>query len=52
MLFVRLQQPVVSGLRKLYGIWVYTNRGTGYWGPPMRLGPSPEITEIQLVGVA
>jgi len=52
MLFVRLQQPVVSGLRKLYGIWVYTNRGTGYWGPPMRVGPSPEITEIRLVGSA
>jgi len=52
MFFVRLQQPVISGLRKLYGIWVYTNRGTGYWGPPMRVGPSPEITEIQLVGSA
>jgi uncharacterized protein len=49
MLFVRLQQPVVSGLRKLFGIWVYTNRGTGYWGPPMRVGPSPEITEVELV---
>lgn len=48
MFFVRLQQPVVSGLRKLHGVWVYTSRGTGYWGPPMRLGPSPEITEITL----
>jgi predicted MPP superfamily phosphohydrolase len=48
MFFVRLQQPVVSGLRKLHGIWVYTSRGTGYWGPPMRIGSSPEITEITL----
>jgi len=48
MFFVRLQQPVVSGLRKLHGIWVYTSRGTGYWGPPMRLGSRPEITEITL----
>jgi predicted MPP superfamily phosphohydrolase len=52
MFFVRLQQPVVSGLRKLFGIWVYTNRGTGYWGPPMRVGPSPEITEVELVRAA
>ena len=49
MFFVRMQQPVVSGLKKLYGLWVYTSRGTGYWGPPLRVGPAPEITEIQLV---
>jgi predicted MPP superfamily phosphohydrolase len=22
--------------------------GTGYWGPPMRLGAPPEITELVL----
>jgi len=49
MFFVRLQQPVVSGLKKLFGTWVYTSRGTGYWGPPLRVGPAPEITEITLV---
>jgi predicted MPP superfamily phosphohydrolase len=48
MVFVRLQQPVVSGMRELYGVPVYTNRGTGYWGPPFRLGPRPEITEVTL----
>jgi hypothetical protein len=32
-LFVRLQQPVVRGLRKLLGVWVYAHRGTGFWGP-------------------
>jgi predicted MPP superfamily phosphohydrolase len=48
MFFVLFQQPVISGLRELYGIQVYTNRGTGYWGPPIRLGPRPEITELTL----
>lgn len=28
---------------------IYVNRGTGYWGPPNRLGKSSEITEITLV---
>jgi predicted MPP superfamily phosphohydrolase len=52
MFFVRLQQPVVSGLKKLYGVWVYTSRGTGYWGPPFRVGPTPEITQVELVQAA
>jgi uncharacterized protein len=47
-LFVWLSQPVLSGLRKLFGIWVYTHRGTGTWGPRMRLGAAPEIAEITL----
>jgi len=48
MFLVRLQQPVISGLRTLFGVRVYTSRGTGYWGPPIRLGPTPEITELTL----
>jgi predicted MPP superfamily phosphohydrolase len=48
-LFVRLQQPVVQGLKKVHGMWVYAHRGTGFWGPPMRLGPTPEIAQIELV---
>lgn len=47
--FVRLQQPFVAGLVKFNGLWVYTSRGTGYWGPPKRLGAPSEITRIRLV---
>ena len=47
--FVRLQQPYTAGLARLRSMWVYTSRGTGYWGPPMRLGAPSEITQIRLV---
>ena len=48
-LFVRLQQPFTAGLNRLGRMWVYINRGTGYWGPPMRFGIPSEITLIRLV---
>lgn len=51
-LAVRLQQPFVAGLHKLQRAQIYVSRGTGYWGPPMRLGAPAEITEIELVGHA
>ncbi|WP_370457221.1 metallophosphoesterase [Corallococcus sp. AB038B] len=50
MFFVKLQQPVVQGLATVAGTRVYTHRGTGYWGPPLRLGPAPEIASLTLVG--
>lgn len=44
---VALQQPYVSGLHKHNeNLQIYVNKGTGFWGPPMRLGASAEITEI------
>jgi predicted MPP superfamily phosphohydrolase len=46
---VRLQQPFTAGLNRLGRMWVYTSRGTGYWGPPMRFGVPSEITLIHLV---
>jgi predicted MPP superfamily phosphohydrolase len=46
---VRLQQPFTAGLGRLGRMWVYTSRGTGYWGPPMRFGVPSEITLIRLV---
>ena len=48
-LFVRFQQPFTSGLRQLENLWVYTSRGTGYWGPPKRFGAPSEITLLRLV---
>jgi predicted MPP superfamily phosphohydrolase len=48
-LFIPLQQPFVAGLRKLRQLWVYTSRGTGYWGPPMRIGAPSEITRLRFV---
>jgi predicted MPP superfamily phosphohydrolase len=47
--FVRLQQPFTAGLNRLNALWVYTSRGTGYWGPPKRLGAPSEITRIRLL---
>ncbi len=48
-LFVPLQQPFTAGLHRLRQLWVYTSRGTGYWGPPLRLGAPSEITRLRLV---
>lgn len=46
---VRLQQPYLSGLhRHSEKTQIYVNKGTGFWGPPMRLGASSEITYIKL----
>lgn len=47
--FVSLQQPYVAGLHRLGRLQVYVSRGTGYWGPPMRLGARSEITRLHLV---
>ena len=47
--FVRFWQPFTAGLHRLGRLWVYVSRGTGYWGPPKRLGAPSEITEIRLV---
>ena len=48
-LFVPLQQPFTAGLHRLQSLWVYTSRGTGYWGPPKRFGAPSEITQLRLV---
>jgi predicted MPP superfamily phosphohydrolase len=46
---VRLFQPWVRGLHRVGRMWLYVNQGTGYWGPPVRLGTSSEITLLRLV---
>jgi predicted MPP superfamily phosphohydrolase len=48
---VRLQQPFTAGLKRWRRMWVYTSRGTGYWGPPKRFGAPSEITLLRLVPV-
>jgi predicted MPP superfamily phosphohydrolase len=46
---VRLTQPYVAGLHLHDGkTWIYVSRGTGCWGPPMRLGNPAEITRVEL----
>lgn len=52
MFFVKLQQPVIGGFATLWGVPTYTSNGTGYWGPPFRVGPRGEVTEITLVRAA
>jgi uncharacterized protein len=46
---VRLAQPYVSGLHRVNDSWIYVSPGTGYWGPPMRVGTVSELTRIELV---
>jgi predicted MPP superfamily phosphohydrolase len=48
-LFVHLVQPYVSGLHRHDTTWIYVSRGTGYWGPPLRVGAPAEITLLRLV---
>jgi hypothetical protein len=45
---VKLQQPYVAGLHRHKSAMIYVSAGTGYWGPPMRLGAPAEITRIEL----
>jgi predicted MPP superfamily phosphohydrolase len=45
----RLDQPLIAGLHLVEKTWVYVSTGTGYWGPPMRVGPGAELTRIELV---
>ena len=46
--FVPLQQPYTAGLHRLGRLQIYVSRGTGYWGPPKRLGAPSEISELRL----
>ena len=45
---VSLQQPYIAGLHKFRDTWIYIHRGTGYWGPPLRLGAPSEIAVLTL----
>jgi predicted MPP superfamily phosphohydrolase len=43
---VRLAVPHVAGLHRRGRSQLYVSRGTGFWGPPIRLFAPSEITEI------
>jgi len=45
---VRLAVPWVAGQYRRAESQLYVSRGTGFWGPPMRLFAPAEITEITL----
>ena len=46
---VDYMHPYVRGLHLHENkTWIYVNRGTGYWGIPMRLGSPSEITLLRL----
>jgi predicted MPP superfamily phosphohydrolase len=47
---VKLFFPMISGLYELpSGSSLYVNRGSGTWGPPMRVLSPPEVTVIDVV---
>jgi predicted MPP superfamily phosphohydrolase len=46
---VRLFEPHVAGLARFGTTQLYVHAGTGFWGPPMRIGTSCEIAAITLV---
>jgi predicted MPP superfamily phosphohydrolase len=48
-LLAALGQPYIAGLHKHENMWIYVSRGTGYWGPPLRLGARSEMTVIKLI---
>ena len=45
---VTIAQPYIEGLHRHKNTWIYVNRGTGYWGPPMRIGVPSEVTLFSL----
>jgi hypothetical protein len=44
----RLFEPLTAGLKKFGATWLYVSEGTGFWGPPMRIGTSSEIALLTL----
>ncbi len=49
-LVATIGQPYIKGLHFHNGTWIYVSQGTGYYGPPVRLGARSEITVISLTG--
>jgi uncharacterized protein len=47
-LVATIGQPYIKGLHNHNGTWIYVSKGTGYFGPPIRLGARSEITVLRL----
>ncbi len=47
-LLVNFTEPYSAGLYRVGDLWLYVNRGAGYWGPPNRLGMRQELTLLEL----
>jgi len=45
---IRLDQPSVQGYSRHGDTQLYVTAGAGYWGPPMRVGATPEVTVVEL----
>ena len=51
-LLTATQFPMYRGMFELVGGGrLYVSRGTGTWGPPMRVGAPPEITLFEITGI-
>ena len=47
---VKLLHPYISGLHQHNNLTqIYVSRGTGFWGPPIRIGAPPEISNLVIV---
>jgi uncharacterized protein len=51
-LLATIGQPYIAGLHKQQDTWIYVSRGTGYWGPPVRLAARSEITVVTLTRIS
>lgn len=47
-MIVNSVQPFVRGLHRYRDMIIYVSVGTGYWGPPLRIGEPSEITVFTL----
>lgn len=51
-LLIKLAQPYAAGLHRVANTFLYVNPGSGYWGPPLRVGQPAEITLLRLTRAA
>lgn len=48
-LWVRLEQPVLSGRHRFGDTELYVTNGVGSWGPPVRVAAPSDITLVELI---